>query len=220
MDNPKQSLCMHKPSRGGRTLSLPCFHDSNVSICVNSSAQKRPNPLKPIRTKWLASPLLIPITMIAIGVGLIATSCVIPPPLSIGDVDAATNAPPVIVSAGGADFSFPGPIQLQQNDTRRITLSVSEANTSDTSYLYFYIDYDPAIPTPVWSQCTAPAGDKVRVADCPTDTLCNGISDTSFHVLEVLVADRERLDEGDPAFRAFPVGTESSLRAWTLFCEP
>ncbi len=171
---------------------------------------------------WAAVPA-VP-AVVAVGSAVGSASCVIPPPLEIGERDAGTNFTPRILSAGPApDFSFPGPITLDRGDERRLTVSLEDPDLDDTLFVRLYVDYEfeGGAPTPSLGTCSAPpSGELGRIADCSTATLCTTIDngDTERHLLEIVVADREFLQEGDPLFRPLPAGARSTVRSWLMTC--
>ena len=152
----------------------------------------------------------------------IGTGCIFPPELQVGDVDAGPGSSPVILSAGPApDFLFPGPIILDRQDPRTLSLTVV--------HVRLYIDYGRPNPTPAFAECqAAPTGEVTRVLACPVNTLCNAIADTDpgDHVLEAMAADREFIAdndpvaEGQPLFRALrdPSRAAFSFRTWVMRC--
>ncbi len=160
----------------------------------------------------------------------IGTGCIFPPELQVGDVDAGPGSSPVILSAGPApDFLFPGPIILDRQDPRTLSLTVLDNDVSDVVHVRLYIDYGRPNPTPAFAECqAAPTGEVTRVLACPVNTLCNAIADTDpgDHVLEAMAADREFIAdndpvaEGQPLFRALrdPSRAAFSFRTWVMRC--
>ena len=156
--------------------------------------------------------------------------CIFPPELSPGNFDAGASSPPLILSAGPApDFLFPGPIILDRQDSRTLSLNVRDADLDDVIHVRLYIDYNRPDPEPAYAECqTAPTGDVTRVVACPLNSICNPIEDTDQgdHVLEVMVADREFLSDSDPAaegqdlYRALRDPAAFSIRSWVMRCNP
>lgn len=199
-----------------------------------SGSDRRPealadcNPVKPRRSPPVAWRLLQGIVMVArsavwLAAPVLLTGCPIPPPLETDErPDAAPNSPPVILSASPDEFAIPGPILLERGDQRRLTLTVHDNNVGDTSYVYFYRDYLQDKPTPSLAECRSTEPTVQRLVDCGTSTLCAGLSDTdkTEFFLEAIVADAEKLGEGEPAFRAFPKGVNFTRVAWVMSCLP
>ncbi len=150
--------------------------------------------------------------------------CVLPPPLEIIEADASLNAPPIALSASPAEFDFPGTIALTRPEERRLSLTISDNDIEDTLYMRFFVDYETngAGPSPAYAVCIAsPSGTAIRIADCPMSSICNAVNpnDNTTHVLELMIADREFLAEGDPPFRSLPPNAAWSMRSWTMTCE-
>ena len=156
--------------------------------------------------------------------------CIVPPELQVGFSDAGPGSPPVILSAGPApDFSFPGPIILDRQDERTLSLTVSDNDVEDVVYVRLFVDYGVAGPEPAYAECQAAStGEAIRIVACPMNAICNAIdgADLDDHVLEAMVADREFLSDSDPAaegqpqFRALrePSIAAYSFRSWTMRC--
>lgn len=184
------------------------------------------NSVKLRRSPPVARPLLRAVAMAAwsaawLAAPFVLTGCPIPPPLETDLVDAAPQSPQVILSASPEDFAIPGPIVLDRGDQRRLTLTV-QANPGETSYVYFYRNYLNDSPTPSIGDCRATEDTVERIVDCGTSTFCAGLSDTDdeVHLLEALVANAEKLGEGEPAFRAFPDGVTPTRVSWLMTCNP
>jgi hypothetical protein len=160
--------------------------------------------------------------------GVAASSCVIPPDLELDEVDGGAGSPPVIVSSGPSpEFSVPGPLVLERNDSRDITLTVEDHDIDDDLYVRMFVDY-PA-DTATRAACrVGPTGEVDRIIECPTERLCEGVDDqdTSRHFLEAMVADREFLADNNPDAedqepnRALPDDAGYSFRAWMISCQP
>lgn len=160
----------------------------------------------------------------------IGASCILPPELEVGTSDAGPSSSPVILSAGPApDFLFPGPIILDRQDERTLSLTLLDNDVDDVLHVRLYIDYGRPSPEPAYAECqTAPTGETTRVLACPLNALCNPIADTDQgdHVLEAMAADREFLADSDPAaegqdlFRALrdPSRAAFSFRSWVMRC--
>lgn len=173
--------------------------------------------------------------MIAFGALLLTSqslgsACIFPPELEVGTHDAGPSSPPIITSAGPApDFLFPGPMILDRQDTRTLSLDVHDNDLDDVVFVRLYIDYGLPNPEPAYAECqAAPTGEATRVLACPVNSLCNpiGDSDQTFHTLEAMVVDREFLADSDPAAEGQPlyraVRDESrvvpSFRSWVMRC--
>jgi hypothetical protein len=156
---------------------------------------------------------------------LVGAGCILPPNFSVEEGDAGiSNSPPEIVSAGPDGFEFPGEIVLDRGatETRRLRLTVRDSDLDDTLYARFFVDYelDQASPSPFLVSCTGASGSEVRTHDCAVQPLCSQLAsdDTDRHLLEVMVADRAFLDQGDPQFRALPDGALFTIRSWIFKC--
>lgn len=167
---------------------------------------------------------------ILLGIPVLGSACIFPPELDVATSDAGPGAPPVILSAGPApEFTFPGPLVLDRQDTRTLSLTVSDNELDDVIHVRLYIDYDRPNPEPAYAECqAAPTGEITRILACDLTSICNPIADTDQgdHVLEAMVADREFLSDSDPAaegqkaFRALrdPDRAAFSLRSWIMRC--
>lgn len=160
------------------------------------------------------------------------SACLLPPELEAGTFDAGPSSPPVIVNAGPApDFSFPGPILLDRQDERTLSLTILDNDLSDVVHVRLYVDYGRPDPEPAYAECQAAStGALTRVVVCAVNAICNPIAatDQGDHVLEAMVADREFISSGDPVaegqplFRALrePTRAAHSVRSWILRCNP
>ncbi len=161
---------------------------------------------------------------------VVGSACIFPPELEPGTSDAGPSATPVILSAGPApDFLFPGPIVLDRQDDRTLSLTVQDNDVDDVIRVRLYIDYGRPNPEPAYAECQAAStGELTRVVACQVNSLCNpiGATDVGDHVLEAMVADREFLSDSDPAatgqslFRALRDKTRAgySFRDWIMRC--
>ncbi len=175
----------------------------------------------------LATLLLVAQVLVLVAIG---ASCILPPELEVGTSDAGPSSSPVILSAGPApDFVFPGPMILDRQDTRTLSLTLLDNDVNDVLHVRLYIDYGRPNPAPAYAECqTAPTGETTRVLACPVNALCNPIADTDQgdHVLEAMAADREFLADSDPAaegqslYRALrdPNRAAYSFRSWVMRC--
>lgn len=158
--------------------------------------------------------------------------CVLTPPLEVGSADAGVSGAPVILSAGPApEFSFPGPLILDRQDNRTLSLTVQDSDIDDVTYVRLYVDYGLPDPQPAYAECqSASTGEINRVVACPVNAVCNPIDATDLgdHVLEAMVADREFIANGDPAAEGQPLfralrdraTAAFSFRSWVLRCNP
>ncbi len=172
---------------------------------------------------------MLVIAPVAAAIGM-ASSCVFAPELEVGTSDAGPGSSPVILSAGPApDFLFPGPLILDRQDPRTLSLTVLDNDIEDVIHARLYIDYGRPNAEPAYAECqAAPTGEATRVLACPVNALCNPIADTDQgdHVLEAMVSDREFLSDSDPLaegqdlFRAVrdPSRAAFSFRSWILRC--
>jgi len=167
-----------------------------------------------------------------VSVGATTAGCPFPPGLNPSGADAGPSSPPVILSAGPApEFSFPGPMVLDRQDARTLSLTVQDADTDDVIHVKLFVDYGRPDVSPAWATCQAAStGELSRVVACPVNTVCNAIAETdpAQHVLEAMVADREFIDddddgaEGQPPFRALEDIERAafSFGSWTMTCSP
>jgi hypothetical protein len=162
----------------------------------------------------VARPLLLVVLMFGTSV-----ACVIPPPGDFAEGDAGPSSPPVVLSVSPPEFA-PPEMLVDPDDQRRLLLTLRDVDVDDTLRVRIYIDYGvDDMPTPAVAFCTAvPSGEQIRVADCSAFNLCGQVTDGLDHLLEVMVADLEFLDEGEPAFRALPETAASSIRGWSMRC--
>lgn len=161
---------------------------------------------------------------------VLGSACIIPPELEPGTSDAGPGSSPVILSAGPApDFLFPGPVILDRQDERTLSLTVLDNDLSDVIHVRLYIDYGRPNPEPAYAECqAAPTGEATRVLGCPLNSICNPIADTDQgdHVLEAMVADREFIADSEEAaqdqdlYRAIldPNRAAFSFRSWVMRC--
>lgn len=134
------------------------------------------------------------------------------------------NSPPIIVSAAPSpDFDFPGPLTLDRADTRTVTLTFSDNNVDDTLYVRFFTDYatNPPGHQTCGSSQVLPTGEVTRTQEFCIGTWCAPIqaTDTGFHTLEVIVADRPFSDAEVPQFRVVSAGGLKSSAVWSISCE-
>lgn len=161
---------------------------------------------------------------------ILGSGCIFPTNLEVSSGDAGPSSPPIIVSAGPADdFRFPGPIILDRQDTRTLSLNVIDNDIDDVIFVRLYVDYGRPNPEPAFAECqAAPTGEATRVLACPVNSLCNpiGDSDTSNHFLEAMVVDREFLADSDPAAEGQPLfravrdasRVQPTIQYWLMQC--
>lgn len=156
------------------------------------------------------------------------SGCLLPPDLEPSDPDAGLSSPPVILSASPPEFAFPGPMILDRQDERTMSLTVQDNDVEDVVYVRLYVDYDEA-PGPAYAECQAAStGERTRVVACPLNSICTPLAatDTDDHQLEAMVADREFIANSDPAaegqplFRALRQSEQAaySFRSWLFRC--
>jgi hypothetical protein len=175
--------------------------------------------------------------MTALGALLLTTqfmgsACIFPPELQVGTNDAGPSSPPVITSAGPApDFLFPGPMILDRQDSRTLSLGVLDIDVNDVIFVRLYVDYGRPNPEPAFAECqAAPTGEETRVLACPVNSLCNPIedSDQGDHTLEAMVVDREFLLDSDEAAAEQPLyravrdynRVRPAFGSWLMRCNP
>jgi hypothetical protein len=158
--------------------------------------------------------------------------CPFPLPSEVLDeADGGVDCIPVIQSASPEDLSFPGPMVVDRGDDRLVTLRIHDCNVKETLYVRMFRDYRTSLPTPFLVDVQIPPTDNViRERPVLLSTWCAGLdpADTSFHVLEAMVADGQFLDcgatptacEGQPLFRELGAGSQSSRVQWTIICNP
>lgn len=163
---------------------------------------------------------------------MLGSACIFPPELQVGTFDAGPSSPPSITGAGPApDFLFPGPMILDRQDTRTLSIDVLDIDLNDVIFARLYVDYGRPNPEPAFAECqAAPTGEETRVLACPVNSLCNAIEDTDQgdHVLEAMVVDREFIADSAPEaedqalYRA--VSEFSRVRpafdSWIMRCNP
>ncbi|WP_428262447.1 hypothetical protein [Haliangium sp.] len=150
-------------------------------------------------------------------VAAVAASCVVPPPLQTEQVDAGLNSIPVMVDS---PFQATGTIAIPRDQQEPVTLTVRDLDQGDSVYVFFYVDYGLPELGPPLNECRASGGKSDRQLTCALNSLCYRIPspDDQLHFLEAVIADRDRLDSGEPINRAFPEGTGLSYRAWLMTC--
>jgi hypothetical protein len=111
---------------------------------------------------------------------LLGSACIFPPELEPGSFDAGPGSSPVILSAGPApDFLFPGPMILDRQDDRTLSLTILDNDLTDVIHVRLYIDYGRPNPEPAYAECqAAPTGETTRVVACKLNSICNPIGDT------------------------------------------
>lgn len=145
-------------------------------------------------------------------------ACFLPPSLEPEvEADASPNTIPVIVDTS---FQPTGVLDIQRQGQQPVTLTVRDLDESDTTYVYFYVDYGYPDPTPPLNGCEGGGPQIDRVLSCPINSLCSATDSVpdQRHFLEAVVADRELLLNGTSLFRTFPEGTGISYRSWLMTC--
>ena len=175
---------------------------------------------------WLVRPVLSVMTLALLLT--VSAGCILLQDLEVESNDAGVSSPPVIESAG-TPFEFPGPFTLARDDVdSEISLTLLDNDTDDTLHVRLFLDYDIASGAFLVSDCTAPAsGTRERVVRCPADRICTPLdsADTSQHVLEVVVTDRDWLTAGSPDAEAQPPLREIApdanriIRGWSMSCQ-
>lgn len=138
--------------------------------------------------------------------------------------------PPVIFSAADP-FEFPGPLLINRDESRTLSVTVMDNDIEDTIFMRLYVDYLLDNPLPALSECSAPSSEfEARIiTTCSMSAVCNPIpvgGDDEIHILEVLVSDSpfipdsSPLAEGQPGFRAIedPVNSIPVIRSWPFRC--
>ena len=154
-------------------------------------------------------------------------ACVVPPPLQKDEPDAGNNAAPVIISVRGPDGkelkqTKPGsPISVIRNQGDA-TITVYDADASDTIIVQGFVDYLESDTTGVRSSCMASATtDKSleRTLTCTMKGLCTA-SDTAAgneHLLVFEVYDRPVTN--DPLlFRSVAAPGKKSSLSYVITC--
>ena len=185
--------------------------DDLKSRCVAAVARR----LQAMRT-------VVPVLLLAACLGG-AAGCVIPPGLEQQQGDAGANAPPVVVSVRDDVAEYRRPVRFERG-TGEARVTVYDVDASDTLYVQFFVDYDPASPTPPRSTCPAPppamGGNLERVAICDVRALCvMGDEQEGELFLEIEVYDRPPGNGGEPVFRDVPAGGLKSARSYLMVCE-
>ena len=174
--------------------------------------------------------MLPAVALLTTALPVLGAACVIAPVSEVDSVDAGPSSPPVIMSAAPSpEFSFPGPLILDRQDERTLSLTVQDLDIGDVIYARLYVDYGLPDPQPAYAECQAAStGESTRVIACPTNAICNALdaADVNDHVLSVMVADSEFLSDSDPAaegqdlYRAIldPTRAGSSTRSWIMRC--
>ncbi len=162
----------------------------------------------------------------------LGSACIFPLELQVGTFDAGPSSPPSITGAGPApDFLFPGPMILDRQDTRTLSLDVLDIDLEDFIFVRLYVDYGRPNPEPAFAECqAAPTGEETRVLACPVNSLCNSIedSDQGDHFLEAMAVDREFISdsaleaEGQDLYRAVSDfgRVRPAFDSWIMRCNP
>lgn len=171
--------------------------------------------------------------VLAVGalVSPLGLGCVLPADLEPAGADAGPSSPPVILSANPPEYAFPGPIVVSREDPPVMVLDAIDNDVGDSLYVRLYVDYGRPEAQPAYGECQVgpdAAGSRQRTIRCQTNALCNPVraEDTSNHVLEAMIADREFLAMGapgadlQPAFRGLTDWPNAgySLSSWVMQC--
>lgn len=151
--------------------------------------------------------------------------CIIPPSLGVEQQDAGVNSPPSILSVRSdqTELPEPGPIDIEVNQTSPLNLTLLDTDITDKLYVRVFVDYSKDNPTSPRSTCiAATSGTAQRTASCQAAGICiSSDLDKDPHVMQVMVFDREPLDQAvQPLFQAMNPPGLSTDRVYTLHCKP
>ena len=149
--------------------------------------------------------------------------CIIPPSLGVEQQDAGVNSPPSILSVRSdqTELPEPGPIFLEVNQASPLNLTLLDTDINDTLYVRVFVDYTTTDRTPPRSTCVAAtSGTAQRTATCQAAGICQSSDTSTQHVMQVMVFDREPLDQAvEPLFQAMNPPGLSTDRTYSLNCE-
>jgi hypothetical protein len=163
----------------------------------------------------------------ATGVGvlvsiLLATSCVIPPSLSVENQDAGVNSPPAILAIRSDQeaLSEPGPF-VSTPGSGSLNVQLLDTDVVDTVYVRVFVNYRVDNPTAPRAACTAaPVATAKRSVTCDVRALClpEDVSSGATLNMTVVAFDRQPLESGEPAHQAMPEGGLSTSKFFFLRC--
>lgn len=164
--------------------------------------------------------------LLVAGASLGGVGCIIPPSLSVDVQDAGIDSPPTIykVTSDTQELVEPGPVTFAtapgaQDQT--VTLQLLDTDVNDALYARVFFDYRVDNPTAPRSICPQAAsnGTPFRTTTCSLSALCLATDSTQvMHLMEIVVFDREPLDNQPPMFKALPAGGQSTTRTYYVNC--
>jgi hypothetical protein len=139
---------------------------------------------------------------------LVASGCVLPPPLDVVVDDAGLNSAPIIKSGtydtgGSTPLRPPATITVDRLNPGNIRLVLYDTDAADQLYVQMFNDYDLQNAQDADVNCNAPPGAAERQVTCPIEGLCTleDVGADIVHRLEIEVYDRDP-DPNFP-FRSF-----------------
>lgn len=157
-------------------------------------------------------------TMLLVGLPLLASGCVVPPPLELDQPDAGANSPPAILSIRGdnaVEYQEQGVVALIRGQGS-FTATLYDTDLDDTLYVRVFVNWTPDNPEGPRALCSAtplPSPSSVRTTTCDLTGVCPPGAD---HTMIVEVYDREVIDTGQPLHRVTD-GLRTN-RTYTLSC--
>src|SRR3569623_2687468 len=150
--------------------------------------------------------------------------CIIPPSLGVEQQDAGVNSPPAILSVRSdqTELPEPGPIDIEVNQPSPLTLTLLDTDITDKLSVREFVVYTKGNPPSPRSTCiAATSGTAERSATCQAAGICiSSDLDKDPHVMQVMVFDREPLDQAvQPLFQAMNPPGLSTDRVYTLHCK-
>ncbi len=130
--------------------------------------------------------------------------------------DAAPNSPPAITMliADGVELTEYQTVNFEQGHGT-LTARLVDGDADDTLFVRAFVDYNNPDPTPPRASCMT------SQRECVLDLagLCETTDINQTRLLQVLVFDREPIDNGRPLFQAMPPDGLSTSRTFFLRCQ-
>ena len=151
-----------------------------------------------------------------------AGGCIIPPSLSVDNLDAGQNSPPAILAVRSDEAELPEQSTVIFNrGVGSLNVELLDTDVNDTLQVRVFVNY--TLDNPVSQRSTRtvdPQGTAKRTATCDLTALCteDDVKDGLTLNMSVVVFDRIPLESGTPAFQAMPEGGLSTNRFFFLKC--
>jgi hypothetical protein len=134
--------------------------------------------------------------------------------------DAGANAVPSIttVRAENVELSEFARVNFERG-TGTLELGLYDTNLDDTLYVKAFVDYAPTDPKPARASCDVVDSTVQRSCTLDLAGLCQTSDVGVERVMQLLVFDRQVLDNGEPLYQAMPPGGLSTSRTYFLICQ-